>query len=134
MFARPPHLQSRIEFSFALPSTGSKLQFIKLTILLSANHESINSYIGVSLILTGFVGGLSVSTAYPIVAAEVPSARLRARTLGIGFFINALVSWVFNFCVPYIYNVDAGNLGGKTGFVFFGTCLVGLVLSWFEIP
>ncbi|CEJ55689.1 hypothetical protein PMG11_01932 [Penicillium brasilianum] len=92
------------------------------------------NYIGVSLILTGFVGGLSVSTAYPIVAAEVPSVRLRAKTLGIGFFINAFVSWIFNFCVPYIYNVDEGNLGGKTGFVFCGTCIVGLVLSWFEIP
>ncbi|KAJ6071018.1 general substrate transporter [Penicillium canescens] len=108
--------------------------FNETTAARNADYESPNSYICVSLILTGFAGGLSVSTAYPIVAAEVPSVRLRAKTLGIGFFINAFVSWVFNFCVPYIYNVDKGNLGGKTGFVFCGTCIVGLVLSWFEIP
>jgi hypothetical protein len=41
---------------------------------------------------------------------------------------------VFNFCVPYVYNVDQGNLGGKTAFVFCGTCIIGFALTWSEIP
>ncbi|KAL2817126.1 general substrate transporter [Aspergillus granulosus] len=95
---------------------------------------SATNYIGVALMLVGLACGLSVSTAYPIVAAEIPSVRLRAKTLGIGFFFNALISWIFNFCVPYMFNADQGNLGGKIGFVFCATCMIGFALTWFEIP
>lgn len=77
---------------------------------------------------------LGVGTAYPIVAAEVPSTRLRAKSLGIGFFTNAFATWVFALCVPYMFNADQGNLGGKIGFVFFGFCVIGFVLSWIDIP
>ena len=43
-------------------------------------------------------------------------------------------SWLFNFVVPYLFNVDEANLGGKTGFFFTGLCLVGLAVIYFEIP
>lgn len=55
-------------------------------------------------------------------------------TLSSGFVINALFGWVFSFVVPYMFNADAGNLGGKIGFVFVGLGLLGIVLVWFEIP
>ncbi|KAH7114985.1 general substrate transporter [Dactylonectria estremocensis] len=98
------------------------------------SSTAATNYIGVALQLIGLASSLSVSTAYPIVAAEIPSVRLRAKTLGFGFFVNAFMSWIFNFCVPYMFNADQGNLGGKIGFVFFGTCIIGFVLSWIEIP
>jgi hypothetical protein len=68
------------------------------------------------------------------VAAEVPSTVLRAKTLGIGFFVNAFMTWAFSLCVPYMFNADQGNLGGKIGFVFFGFCVIGFALTWIEIP
>ena len=77
---------------------------------------------------------LGVGTAYPIVAAEIPSVTLRAKTLGLGFLVNAFMTWVFSFCVPYMFNADQGNLGGKIGLVFCGFCMIGFVLSWIEIP
>ena len=43
-------------------------------------------------------------------------------------------SRLFNFVVPYLFNVDEANLGGKTGFFFTGLCLVGLAVIYFEIP
>ena len=36
--------------------------------------------------------------------------------------------------IAYIYNVDAGNLGAKTGFVFMGTGIVFTAISWWLIP
>ncbi|KAL3448012.1 general substrate transporter [Aspergillus insuetus] len=98
------------------------------------HNSQATNYVGVSLILASFASSLSVATAYPVVAAEIPCVGLRAKTLGLGFFVNAFMSWVFNFCVPYIYNMDQGNLGGKTGFVFCGTCFIGFALTWLEIP
>jgi hypothetical protein len=77
---------------------------------------------------------LGVGTAYPVSAAEIPSVRLRAKTLGMGFFVNAFMTWIFSFCVPYMFNADQGNLGGKIGFVFMGFCVIGFGLSWLEIP
>ncbi len=77
---------------------------------------------------------LGVGTAYPIAAAEMPSVALRSKTLGLGFLVNAFMTWVFSFCVPYMFNADQGNLGGKIGLVFAGFCVIGFVLSWIEIP
>ncbi|KAM0595797.1 hypothetical protein ACHAPN_005015 [Verticillium nonalfalfae] len=60
--------------------------------------------------------------------------RLRAKTLGLGFAVNAFMMWAFNFVVPYMFNADQGDLGGKIGLLFAGFCVVGFVVSFFEIP
>ncbi len=48
--------------------------------------------------------------------------------------MQAITTLVFVFVTPYMYNVDAGNLGAKTGFIFTGTTIVHLVMSWMWIP
>jgi hypothetical protein len=50
--------------------------------------------------------------------------------------MQAFTSWLFCFVTPYLYNVGAGsaNLGAKTGFVFMGTSIVLLLVSYFWIP
>ncbi|KAH6662932.1 general substrate transporter [Plectosphaerella plurivora] len=91
-------------------------------------------FIGVSVIMAASSSNLGVGTAYPVSAAEMPSVRLRAKTMGLGFFVNAFMTWIFSFTVPYMFNADQGNLGGKIGFVFMGFCVIGFGLSWLEIP
>lgn len=68
------------------------------------------------------------------VAAEVPSIGLRARTLALGFFFNYFWSTVWNIVVPYMFNTEYGDLGGRTGWVFFATAVVGFVVMWLELP
>jgi len=68
------------------------------------------------------------------VAGEVSAIKIRAKTLAIGFFFNYFYSTVWNVAVPYIYNTDAGNLGGLTGFVFLATCLIAFAILWLELP
>jgi SP family general alpha glucoside:H+ symporter-like MFS transporter len=75
------------------------------------------------------VGGI-----YPVVGAETSSVRLRAKSSGIGFMVNAFFSWLFNFVVPYMFDADEANLGGKMGFFFFGLCVIGLVVVFLEVP
>ncbi|KAH7306132.1 hypothetical protein BKA65DRAFT_559977 [Rhexocercosporidium sp. MPI-PUGE-AT-0058] len=57
-----------------------------------------------------------VSTAWAI-TSEISSYRLRAKTQGVAVISNALSTWLFTFTVAYIYNVDAGNLGIRAGFI-----------------
>ncbi len=50
--------------------------------------------------------------------------------------MQAFTSWLFAFVTPYMYNVGAGsgNLGAKTGFVYAGSSILLLLVSYFLIP
>ncbi|KAH7029631.1 general substrate transporter [Microdochium trichocladiopsis] len=98
------------------------------------NDKTALKFVGVTLLLSGFVGAHGLNPAYNVVASEVSSVRLRARTLSSGFVIYALASWVFSFTVPYMFNPDVGNLSAKIGWVFVGLGTIGIVLVWFEVP
>ncbi|KAF9883016.1 hypothetical protein FE257_004329 [Aspergillus nanangensis] len=78
--------------------------------------------------------GFSVWPASYVVGAEASSLTLRAKTQGLGWFINGLSNGVFGMVLPYIFNPDEGNLLGKTGFVYMGLCLIGLAVTWFYVP
>ncbi len=68
------------------------------------------------------------------IAAEMSSYRLRAKTISIGVICQTISTWVTLFTVPYMYNVDSGDLGARTGFVFIGTTVLLLVAGYFMVP
>lgn len=68
------------------------------------------------------------------IAAELSSYRLRAKTISAGVIAQTLSTWITLFTVPYMYNVDSGNLGARTGFVFAGLSLILIAIGWFVIP
>ncbi|KAJ0329938.1 hypothetical protein COL5a_003767 [Colletotrichum fioriniae] len=68
------------------------------------------------------------------IAAEIPSYALRAKTLSIGICAQTFTTWLFNFITPYMYNVDSGNLGARTGFIYAGTSVFLLAGAWFLVP
>ncbi len=74
-----------------------------------------------------------VSTGWAI-TGEISSYRLRAKTQGVAVISNAFSTWLFTFTVAYIYNVDAGNLGIRAGFVYGGGSLLFFIVSFFLIP
>ena len=78
--------------------------------------------------------GLGVWPASYIVRSETSSLRLRSKTSGLGWLCGGIIRCVAGFSVPYLYNADAANLGAKTAFVFFGTSLIGVVITWFLVP
>ncbi|CAI7578706.1 unnamed protein product [Penicillium pancosmium] len=80
------------------------------------------------------VCGMGAWPASYSVAGEASSLRLRAKTQGIGVFCYMLSNVVFNLVLPYIYNTDAGDLKGKTGFVYAGLCFMTFVITWLIIP
>jgi hypothetical protein len=68
------------------------------------------------------------------IAAELSSYRLRAKTISIGVICQTLSTWLTLFTVPYMYNVDSGDLGARTGFVFVGTTVLLLTAGYFMVP
>jgi hypothetical protein len=86
------------------------------------------------MMLTIIVCGIAVWPASFAVAAETSALQLRAKTQGIGWMVSAFTSATTGIALPYIFNPDAGNLRGKVGFTYVGSCLVGAVISWYLIP
>jgi SP family general alpha glucoside:H+ symporter-like MFS transporter len=68
------------------------------------------------------------------ICPEISSHRLRQYSQSVAFIVGAIGGWLFNFITPYMYNVDSGNLGAKTGFVYAGLTVVVAVISWFLVP
>ncbi|GAB7348640.1 hypothetical protein MBLNU459_g7012t1 [Dothideomycetes sp. NU459] len=69
-----------------------------------------------------------------VVAGEISAYRLRGKNQSIAVMSNSFTTWLFNFILPYIYNVDAGNLGARTGFVFAAASAVLFLASYFVVP
>jgi hypothetical protein len=65
---------------------------------------------------------------------ELSSYNLRQHTQSISIMVQAFTSWLFAFITPYMYNVDAGNLGAKTALVYVGSSVLLFVVAYFWIP
>ena len=54
--------------------------------------------------------------------------------MGIGIFVNQLLSIIANTVIPYLVNPDEANLGGRVGFIFGVLAAWGSIWTWFCIP
>lgn len=80
------------------------------------------------------VAGSGVWPASYVVAAETSSLHLRAKTSGIGWFVNGFTTCAFGMAMPYVYNEDAGALGAQSGYVYFGIGGIFAVICFFFLP
>ncbi|EXF74873.1 general alpha-glucoside permease [Colletotrichum fioriniae PJ7] len=72
-------------------------------------------------------------TCYCLVA-EIPSTRLRIKTVAIARNAYLVASIGANFLNPPIINPSAWNLRGKGGFIWAGICFCELVWAYFCLP
>lgn len=68
------------------------------------------------------------------IAAEISSYRLRAKSMSLGMMAQTFTTWLVTFIVPYMYNVDSGNLGARTGLVFAGVSVLLIWGAWSIVP
>ncbi|CAO3692873.1 unnamed protein product [Umbelopsis ramanniana] len=88
----------------------------------------------VLIFLWAIVYQCSIGAVGFVLASEVATLHLRAATQGLVTVSNCVWGLVFQFTVPYMINPDAGNLGGKTGFIFFGCALAASIACYFLVP
>jgi len=85
-------------------------------------------------IIYNFIYQIGIGPLGYVIFAEVGSAKLRSKTVGIGICVNSLCGMLANIVIPYLVNPDEAALGGKVGFIFGGLGAIGTLWSWFFIP
>jgi SP family general alpha glucoside:H+ symporter-like MFS transporter len=73
------------------------------------------------------------AVAYTIIA-EIPTARLRTKTIAISITIQQAIYTIEIFVLPYIFNPDQANLGAKTAFIFGGFSVICCMVLWIFMP
>ncbi|TDZ40554.1 Alpha-glucosides permease MPH3 [Colletotrichum trifolii] len=89
---------------------------------------------GVLLMVFVFIYDVSVGPVTYCLVAEIPSTRLRIKTVALARNAFLLVSVGANFLGPPVLNPSAWNLRGKGGFVAAGFCFCELVWAFFCLP
>ncbi|KAF9891506.1 hypothetical protein FE257_003973 [Aspergillus nanangensis] len=69
-----------------------------------------------------------------VVAAEVPTSRLRDMTYALGACFNVVIQFAISFSIPYLLYAPYANLGAQVGFIFGGFAVCAVVFSWFCVP
>jgi SP family general alpha glucoside:H+ symporter-like MFS transporter len=90
--------------------------------------------LGAFIILSTFTYDLTIGPVCYVVVAELPSTRLRVKTVALARVAYNLVSLVNNVLVPKMLNPGAWGLAGKTCFVYAGTSLLCLVWCYIRLP
>lgn len=69
-----------------------------------------------------------------VVAAEIPSSRLRDQTYALGSFFNIVVQFAISFSIPYLLYAPYAALGSRVGFIFGSTAVCALVFTVLCVP
>lgn len=85
------------------------------------------------IVLTG-VYDVTVGPVCYVLVAELPSTRLRAKTVVLARVVYNLVSLVTNILTARMLNPTAWDWAGKSNFVYAGTNLLCIVWCYFRLP
>ena len=100
---------------------------------LLANIENLQVIVGVSVVYIMGYNGMVTTYAW-LCGAEFPSQRLRSYTFGLATSIGFFGAWLATFTAPYFINPDSLNWGPKYGYIWFPSCLIGALWTFFFLP
>jgi len=131
---------------FVLPRVGRRTLFVSglvimFTILMAVGFMGIPSIkpglgwaSGALMMIFVFTYDMTVGPVCYCLVAEIPSTRLRIKTVVLARNAYLIASLVANFLNPPILNPSAWNLRGKGGFIWAGLCLLILIWTYFRLP
>ncbi|KAM6507048.1 hypothetical protein FALCPG4_018438 [Fusarium falciforme] len=90
--------------------------------------------LGGLIILMAFTYNLTIGPVCYVLAAEIPSTRLRVKTVALARVTYNIFSIINNALVPQMLNPTVWNLKGKACFVYTGTAFVCLIWCYFRLP
>jgi MFS transporter, SP family, general alpha glucoside:H+ symporter len=99
-----------------------------------ASNISASWAIGSMLLIYTFVYDITVGPVCYSLVAEIPSTRLKIKTVVLARNFYNMGGLINNALMPQMIGVNAWNWGAKTGFFWAGLC--GLLLAWsyFRLP
>jgi MFS transporter, SP family, general alpha glucoside:H+ symporter len=89
--------------------------------------------VGITMLSTATFQATIGPLAY-ILLTEVPSARLRAKTVGVAIAVDACCGIVTSTVQPYLINPGEANLGGKANFVWGSLSVISFLWCFFRLP
>ncbi|KAI2730781.1 hypothetical protein CBS147332_2633 [Penicillium roqueforti] len=89
---------------------------------------------GSMLLVYTFVYDSTIGPVCFSLVSEMPSSRLRTKTVVLARNAYNVLNLVTGIIIPYMLNVDAWNWRGKSGFFWGGLCILCLVWSFFKLP
>jgi SP family general alpha glucoside:H+ symporter-like MFS transporter len=93
-----------------------------------------NFAIGSLLLLWTLVYDITVGTITYSIVTEIPSGRLRTKTVVLGRSLYNVIGIVNGIITPRMLNPTAWNWQGKVGFFWAGMCALCLIWTWFRLP
>ncbi|KAJ4344805.1 uncharacterized protein N0V89_012549 [Didymosphaeria variabile] len=97
-------------------------------------NSSVQWSIGAMLIIFTFVYDASVGPVCYCLVAEIPSSRLRQKTVVLARNWYNIGSIIGNIMTPRMLNPSAWHWGAKSAFFWAGTCFLCLVWTYFRLP
>lgn len=89
---------------------------------------------GSLLVVYSFFYQFTVGPVCYCLVAEIPSTRLRAKTVVLARNAYNLIGIINNILVPRMLSPIEWDLGPKTAFFFAGLCLLCLIYCWLRLP
>jgi SP family general alpha glucoside:H+ symporter-like MFS transporter len=96
--------------------------------------DSMSWALGSMLIVLTFGYDFTVGPVCYVLVAEIPSTRLRVKTVVLARVAYNITSIITNIITPRMLNPSARDWKGKSSLLFAGTTLICLVWCWFRLP
>ncbi|ABN67427.1 maltose permease [Scheffersomyces stipitis CBS 6054] len=99
-----------------------------------SNSNGAKWGIGTLLLIFNFVYDLTIGPMAYCIVAEIPSSKLRTKTVMLSRNLYNVANIIVGIVTPYMLSPTAWNWRAKTGFFWAGFALLGCVWVWFELP
>ncbi|OKL61835.1 hypothetical protein UA08_02291 [Talaromyces atroroseus] len=98
------------------------------------SSKSSGWVIGSLLLVYTLFYDITVGTVAYSIVAEMPSSRLRTKTIVLGRNLYNVIGIINGVITPYMLNPSAWNWKGKAGFFWAGLCFLCTVWAYFRLP
>ncbi|KAI5955630.1 MAL1 [Candida jiufengensis] len=99
-----------------------------------AHSKSASWGIGSMLLVYTFVYDLTIGPIIYCIVAEIPSAKLRQKTVMMARFAYNVAGIVVSIISSYMLNPTAWNWGAKSAFLWAGLAFMAVTWAFFEVP
>ncbi|KAG7833886.1 hypothetical protein KL943_003182 [Ogataea angusta] len=81
-----------------------------------------------------YVYNIALGAVPYILASEVSSVFLRAKTYAVANLTNNALQCMWQFVLPYMFNANEANMGSKINFIFTGCSFLSIFVFYFYLP
>lgn len=90
--------------------------------------------IGSLLLIYTFTYDITVGPVCYSLVAEIPSTRLKTKTIVLARNVYNVMGIINGIIMPYMLNPTAWDWKGKTGFFWAGACFICFLWTYFRLP